>query len=457
MEKDGLRGAVAAAVAGLALVAVCGAGGEARSGAVAAELEVERVTTVVPFPRGLSVVDGKLYVLARGRVRGAGGVSADVEDLAGTIFEVDPDVAEPHHLPEVGEAVRNNGRAIALPTEPPFRRWDRTARPPERDRWTDRPYCTLRYHEDTDSFYVCAFSGIDKPRRPGDPSFSKNLTDALFRFDRRTGRWYEVERHDIEAGGSYPHHDPEHHPAPHGWLNGPDNCLPVGDWLYAVAKDNSRLVKYDLSALEDDPAAGPAASEVVLGDVVHVRGLGERRYRGQSALAYRDGWLYVGYRTSSVIVRIPLDDDLEPVEPVTAELVARFDPYDPETGRSANVTDIGFDPRGRLYAVSAKPARIYRFTPDPERVFDARDGGEEPWADLAAITGNPAMKSENLLYHDGYLYVTSGDGYAYQQGAEGTVYRVRIPDLAVAQRGDDPGASGDLDDHRSNRTTGGAS
>lgn len=402
----------------------------ALAGGVAAETgpRVERVTTVVPFPRGLSVVDGELYVLARGRVRGAGGVSAAVEDRAGTLFRVDPGVGEPIDASPVGPAVRANGTVFAAPTAPPFRLWDRAARPPERDRWTDRPYCTLRYHDGTKSFYTCAFSGIDKPKRPGNPSFSKNLTDAILRYDLRTRRWYEVERHDLEAGGSYPHHDPRHGPPPHGWLNGPDNCLPLGRWLYAVAKDNSVLVKYDLATLAEDPEAGPAPSEVVLGASVEVRGLGRQEYLGHSALAYRDGWLYLAYRTSSAIVRLPLDQGFAPVQPIVAELVARFDPYDPATGKSANLTDLSFDADGRLYVVSAQPSRVFRFFPDPAAVFDGRSGGAQPWADLAALTGNPRMKSENLLYYDGYLFVTSGDGYAYQQGAAGTVYRVEVGD-----------------------------
>src|SRR5687768_13471986 len=58
-------------------------------------ITIERVTTKVPFPRGLQLVDGELYVLARGRVRGSGGVSAEVEDQAGTIYAVDPNVVEP--------------------------------------------------------------------------------------------------------------------------------------------------------------------------------------------------------------------------------------------------------------------------------------------------------------------------------------------------------------------------
>ncbi|MGH7162361.1 MAG: hypothetical protein ACREID_02670 [Planctomycetota bacterium] len=389
---------------------------------------LERVTTVAPFPRGLEMVDGKLYVLCRGRVRDAGGVSAEIDDQAGTLYVVDPNVSEPASGGEVGEAVRNNGRAVALPTVPPFRLWDRAAYPPENDRVTDRPYCTLRYHDPSKSFYVCAFSGIDKAAEPGKLQFSKNLSDALFRYDLRTEKWYEVERHRTWAGGSYPHHDTTVNPPPHGWLNGPDNCLAVGRWLYAVGKDNNRLVRYDLTALEHDPEAGCPGSEVVLGEQVSVRGLGVQWYWGPSALAYRDGWLYVGYRTSSVIVRIRLNEQFAPEQPVEAELLARFDPYDPKTGKSANITDIGFDDQGRLYAISASPSRVYRFSPDPDEVYDGRSGTSQPYADFAAMTGNRYMKSENLLCHDGWLYVTSGDGYGYQNGAAGTVYRIEIVD-----------------------------
>ncbi|MHC4430060.1 MAG: hypothetical protein ACYS0D_15885, partial [Planctomycetota bacterium] len=328
---------------------------------------------------------------------------------------------------EAGERVRSNGTVFARPQEPPFRLWDRTSNPPERDRFTDRPYCTLRFHEPTRSLYICAFSGIDKERTPEDPvAFSKNLADALLRFDLRTGRWHEVERHDIEAGGSYPHHDPQVHGAPAGWLNGPDNCLPLGRLLYAVAKDNSVLVRYDLGALIEDPEAGHPPGEVVFDRRVRVEGLGERVYDGHSALAFHEGWLYVGYRTSSVVVRLRLDEEFMPVEPVRVQLLARFGPFDPATNRSANITDMSFDEQGRLYVLSATPARIFRFRPDPGRVFDARDGGRAPWLDLARSTGNPAMKSENILCEGGWLYVTSGDGYDRRRGTQGTVYRLRL-------------------------------
>lgn len=402
----------------------CGLGGIA-SQAADDLFQIKRVTTIAPFPRGLAMVDGRLYVLCRGCVRGAGGVRAEVEDRAGRIYVVDPDTTEAIATANVSDVVRRNGSVFAWPTEPPFRLWDRTAIPPASDRNTDRPYCTLRYHDPTRSFYICAFSGIDKPKKPGEVSFSKNLTDAILRYDLRTEKWYEVERHNLEAGGSYPHHDTRYFPPPHGWLNGPDNLLTVGNWLYAVAKENNLLVRYDLSHLIDDAEAGAPPSEVVLRETIRVKGLGRRQFYGHSALAFHDGRLYIGFRTSSVILRIPLDENGLPVQPIVAELLARFEPYDPVTRRSANLTDMAFDSKGRLYVVSAKPARVYRFKPDPSRVFDARVPNTRAWLDLAAATGNPKMKSENILIDDrDRLFVTSGDGYDFQYGANGTVYRI---------------------------------
>lgn len=389
--------------------------------------ELLRVTTIVPFPRGLALVDDKLHVLSRGRVRGAGGVSAEIEDRAGTIFVVDQSVTQPASEAEVSDAVRQNGSVFALPTSPPFRLWNRSATPPSSDRETDRPYCGLRWHEPTRSFYICAFSGIDKSRGAGGRSFSKNLSDAVLRYDTRTSKWYEVERHDIEAGGIYPHSDPAVDAPPHGWLNGPDNILPVGMSLYAVAKDNSILVRYDLSSLVDDPEAGAPRGEWVMQDIVSTTNAGELDLQGHSALAEHDGWLYVATRTSSHIVRLKLDDEGLPVTPLVVELVALFDPWTRESSKSADITDMAFDSKGRLYVVSAEPARVYRFAPDPDRIYDARGGRQQPWLDFAAATNNPAMKSENVLIsEDDVLYLTSGDGYAYQAGAAGVVYRVKL-------------------------------
>src|SRR5690606_10414558 len=200
---------------------------------------VERVTTRVYFPRGLAKAGEDLYVLSRGRVREYGGVSGDIDDQAGTIYKVDPTITQPISEAPT-DAVKNNGEVVALPTAPPFRLFDRTVKEATEDRVTDRPYCGLRYHAHTQSFYICAFSGIDKvAKKKGDRTFSKSLTDGLLRYDSRTKKGYEGQRHDNEAGGNYPHHDPASNPRPRGWLNGPDNLLPVGNYLYAVAKDNS--------------------------------------------------------------------------------------------------------------------------------------------------------------------------------------------------------------------------
>lgn len=389
------------------------------------EFLVERITTKPPFPRGLQLVDGKLYVLCRGRVREYGGVSASVEDQAGTLYLVDPSVAEPFAPGDPGAAVRDNGTVFALPTDPPFQLWDRSANPPTRDRETDRPYCGLTYHAPTRSFYLCAFSGVDKAEVKGQSTFSKNLSDAILRYDTRTAKWYEVERHDIEKGGLYPHQDPKRGKPPHGWLNGPDNCMALGDWLYAVSKDNSLLVRYDLRALAADPEAGAPPSEFVLGQDVTVQKKEKLRLEGHSALGYHDGWLYLATRTSSHVVRLKLDDRFLPVQPMQVELVALFDAYDPETKKSTNLTDMTIDAEGYVHLVSAKPSSVYRLLPDPKHVYDARKGQQKPYFSLAELTGNAQMKSENALVDSqGRVYVTSGDAYDYQDGAGGVVWRV---------------------------------
>ena len=186
MKTLRLSTALALLCAGSAACAVGGADGvqDLQAAAEASGVQIERVSTSVPFPRGLALVEGKLYVLCRGRVRQYGGVNAGIDDEAGSLYEVDTGLAQPFEE-EISEAVRTNGRVLTRPTGPPFRLFDRTAQPPTADRETDRPYCTLRWHEPTRSFYICAFSGIDKDSRL-ENNFSKNLTDAVLRYDLRT-------------------------------------------------------------------------------------------------------------------------------------------------------------------------------------------------------------------------------------------------------------------------------
>ena len=123
----------------LVLLSVGGEAARAES-----ELVIERVSTKVPFPRGLEIVDGQLYVLSRGRVRESGGASGSIDDRAGTIYRIDLSIAQPIDEP-LSDQVRENGEEFAAPTDPPFRLLRRELEPATRDRETDRPYCVLRF------------------------------------------------------------------------------------------------------------------------------------------------------------------------------------------------------------------------------------------------------------------------------------------------------------------------
>ncbi|MEL7238204.1 MAG: hypothetical protein AAGK78_05020, partial [Planctomycetota bacterium] len=117
--------------------------------------------------------------------------------------------------------------------------------------------------------------------------------------------------------------------------------------------------------------------------------------------------------------------------PFIVELVANFDRFDPETGRSANITDIDFDDAGNLYVLSAQPARIYKIKPDPNSEVLPNfigDDGSRAWVDLADATDNPRMKSENLLVDGNRVFVTSGDAYR-DDGLGGAIYVVRSTEI----------------------------
>jgi hypothetical protein len=386
---------------------------------------VERVSTAVPFPRGMVIVDERMYVLSRGRVRSAGGVSAAVADRAGTLWTVDRDEVE-SPVGEPGERVRGNGAVFAEPSDPPFRLWDRASSPPESDRRTDRPYCVLRYDEASRNFFICAFSGVDMKREAGRPSFSKNYSDGVLRFDVRVGKWFEVERH--EAGSAeFPHHDVGRNAAPHGWLKGPNNLVVVGEWLYAVGKDNHRMVRYPLAGIRADAGAGAPGGSVVLGEELKLKDGTTVALRGHSGLAWHEGWLYLATRTSGHVVRMRVGEDGSVRE---AELLGLFDEWDPATGKSADITDIAVDAGGMVYVLCAEPLAVHRFRAGAEGagggVYDARGGKRGAWADVAGLLGKPKLKGENLMLDPrGFVYLSTGDGYGYQGGAEGTIYRLR--------------------------------
>ena len=401
-------------------------------------LRVERITTAIPWPRGLAFVDQKLVVLARGRHRFSGGCDPDVEDQAGYLFVVDPAISEPVRpgIPS-GAAVRGNARVLAEVEGGPFHPWDRSMEP-IKDTLMDRPYCTLVYDDASRSLFICGYSGVDLPGA----RFRKNATDSIHRFDLRARKWFLVEMHQaavvpeqmltgVVPNQFYPHHDPARNPAPHGWLNGPDGAVVAGNWLYAVGKDNHTLAQYDLREIRRNPRASAPPSRKVMSQEVDLAGTtGSHRLLGASALAVHGRHLYVGYRTSSVVIRLPLRDDGDLVRPLRGELIARFQPYDPEARKSGNLIDLQFNSKGELFVSCATRGRVWNIgRPDPEHVFDGNDAREaipttnRPYLDLPALTGVPKARVGNIVFDDqDRLYVCSGN---YDSGTRlaGVIYR----------------------------------
>jgi sugar lactone lactonase YvrE len=404
----------------------------------AAQVRIERISAAVPWPRGLRFIDGQLYAVARGEHRSAGGPQADIEDHAGSIFVIDPDVAEPA-IPSspVTDAVRHNGRILAAATGAPFRVWNRVM-PAIEDRFTDQPYCMLVYDEASQNFFVCGYSGIDLPYAPG---FRKNATDSVHRFDLRDNSWHVVEAHDpsvVPAAEQtvhvssvyYPHHDIATNAPPHGLVNGPCGAVVTGKYLYVGAKDNTALAQYDLSAIRESSAApAPPGRYIFEGSaghaVVNVKGHGETVINGTCAMTVGGGYLYVAFRTTSQILRFPLNEDGSVVEPLEAELVAQFPRYDPVRKRgSANIYDMAFDAEGRLYVSPGYDGGIYRFFPDPDRPFDSERDGYVPYVDLEALVG--VKKSGNICFDDaGNLYVCCGKKVLDDGKIAGVIYRIR--------------------------------
>jgi hypothetical protein len=410
-------------------------------------LALERVTTAVPWGRGMTTVDGELIVLSRGRHRGEGGVDQAIVDHAGTLWRIDTSVSEPVVPGEwAGEAVRRNARVFAAPAEPPFHLYEHDA-PPEQDTLMARPYCALAYDEASRNLFVCAYSGAELST-----GFRKHATDAVYRFDLRDKRWHIVEQHDptvvprealqaVVPNTYYPHHDPSTNPPPHGWVNGPDGCIGVGRYLYVPAKDNHVVVQYDLDAIRRDPDAGPPSSRPVLGATMiisHPGGEREMEVLGPSSVAVHDDYLYIGYRTSSVVVRVPLDESgdivREPDGRVRGELIAVFEPWDAKRQRSGNLYDITMSAAGELFVSMGTEGRIWMIMPDPERPFYGNDQARRPTTtppllDMTERVGR-TTGCNNIFFDDTtrHLYISSRNNDTGEGEIHGTIYRVKLPD-----------------------------
>jgi hypothetical protein len=358
---------------------------------------LERITTAVPWPRGLAFVGDRLIVLGRGRPRGAGGPVRN--DMAGYLFEVSPLISEPSTA-RVGASVRGNATILARPSSPPFRLWDPSLG--LSDTQTDRPYAGLVYDEASQSYFVACFSGIDVPGG----TFRKNSTDAIHRYHAPTTTWHQVEAHN--QGDTYPHRGQREGTPLLGWLNGPDGLAVQGNWLYAVAKDNHTLARYDLTEIRRAPAAaGPPVGFMLY------RQTGDPEtafFDSPSAVAIRDGFLYVAMRAqfANAIWRFDFDEATGALR--SPEWVARF----PD---GSDLIDIAFNSQGELFASTETTMSVWSVGIPTRNGFTASG---VPYARLPALITNIAFDHQDRLY----VCCNENVNDPLTPGIAGVVYRV---------------------------------
>ena len=77
---------------------------------------------------------------------------------------------------------------------------------------------------------------------------------------------------------------------------------------------------------------------------------------------------------------------------------------------------------------------MYRFRPDPAKVFDAVNGYPKPYVDLTASAG--VRRSGNICFDDEWnLYICSGKKEVEAGKMRGVIYRVRAkPQAKVPAR-----------------------
>jgi WD40 repeat protein len=194
------------------------------------------------------------------------------------------------------------------------------------------------------------------------------------------------------------------------------------------------VVSYDLQELRKNPKAPPPESKIALGPKLLIRAGGKLRKiaaLGPSALAVRDGYLYVGYRTTSVILRFPLRKDGSLQNSKNGELIAVFEPFDPKTQRSANLIDMAFNPNGELFVSCSKEGRIWNIgKPDPSQVFQGNDQSPgrptsaAPFADLRVLLGKKTACGNILFDKDGRLFLCAGNYDTPSRKLAGVIYRV---------------------------------
>lgn len=408
-------------------------------------IRLQRLSTAVPWPRGITLIGKTAYLLARGVPRQPGGPHPFVFDRAGTIFTVDTRIWEwvprqKKHFKPVSKKVRANAKAFAPPDQNVFKLWGRDekgkqVRVPWEDIDTDRPYATLVWDTKSRNFFICGFSGIDNAPRSNEFNFRKNGNDAILRFDQRDRSWREVERHDAnrikKSVRKNPkttwldniHYEPKKGSTkpPQGLLNGPDGLHVFGAYLLAVAKDNDVVARYSLDRIRKNPKAQCPQSAIIFKGkkTKKIKTVNSKvvDFGGYSSLAVHAGKLYLGGRDHNRIVRMPITKDAE-VDVTAIELVA-------DLGKNSALIDIAFDSTGWLFASTAGLGAIWKIPIPSGRCSIYRAKDHQPWFKLGSfrVNGkctNIAFDREDRLY----LCTNNDDIGGDEPRTAGVVYRV---------------------------------
>jgi hypothetical protein len=299
---------------------------------------------------------------------------------------------------------------------------------------TDRPYAALAFDAASDSFFVACFGGIDLTESAAKSDsdrkflFRKNPSDAIVRYHRPSNTWHAFDRHQFNAAEIAPErtnsvpnkfYPLDQKTPPCGFLNGPNGLLIDGKYLYAVAKDNHLLVRYDLTAIRANPSQTTTPLPEILGQGPNGEaGEEANKYDGPCALAISGNKMFIAFRSNGRIYRFDLDTEGQLIRN-TWKLVAYF-PVTTQT-KGTNLIDMKLDNNGQLFAAVAdgladKQGAVWKI---PSDAIDFKPTSENAYARFPNSTISAiAFDAENQLY----VCSNAKEG---QSKLGGTIYRVR--------------------------------